>query len=140
MEQELSFKRFSDSKQEQIRQFVAYAQLMGLTGKDLVSIGGKLSRIEDRDDRIRRLEIVKSYDIKPVGKDKNSYQRFKIEIDGQTYHVQPDWYECIVKNTKTGRTTRLSLGHDDWGRNKAWQARNQYQFLWELYQGKVTLP
>jgi hypothetical protein len=46
LEEELLFKRFPADKQEQVRQLVAYAQLMGLDGKDLVSIGGKLDHIK----------------------------------------------------------------------------------------------
>lgn len=42
---ELKFRRFSEDKQEQVRQLVAYTTLMGLSGKDLISIGTKLERI-----------------------------------------------------------------------------------------------
>jgi len=42
----LHFKRFGAEKQDQIRALVNYATLMGLSGKDLVSIGGKLERIK----------------------------------------------------------------------------------------------
>ena len=47
-EKELIFRRFPEDKQEQIRQLVAYTTLMGLSGTDLVSIGGKLNRIEEK--------------------------------------------------------------------------------------------
>ena len=50
----MEFKRFSEDKQEQIRQFVSYAQMMGLTGKDIRSIGDKLDR--RRVDRVLILE------------------------------------------------------------------------------------
>ena len=43
---EINFKRFPREKQEQIRQLVNYATLMGLDGKDLISIGSKLERIK----------------------------------------------------------------------------------------------
>jgi len=139
MEEELSFKRFSDSKQEQIRQFVAYAQLMGLSGKDLVSIGGKLTRIDERNDRKHRLSVVKSYAIKPIGRDTTTELRFKIEVNNVWYHVVPEYYSCLVKNSKTGAIARFNLSHNDWGRT-SWQSRYHYQFLWELHQGNFTLP
>lgn len=69
-EKELVFRRFPEEKQEQVRQLVAYCTLMGLTGKDLVSIGGKLARIDDKKEALRMIQIAQSYEssIVPVGK------------------------------------------------------------------------
>jgi hypothetical protein len=53
----LSFKRFSADKQDQVRALVNYATLMGLNGKDLMSIGGKLDRIAKRRDLERDIVI-----------------------------------------------------------------------------------
>ena len=66
----LEFKRFSADKQEQIRQLVAYTQLMGLTGKDLVSIGGKLDRIQRRKELESNLAIGLSYECVIAGQSK----------------------------------------------------------------------
>jgi len=44
LEQDLQFRRYSPEKQEQIRQLVCYATLMGLEGRDLISIGGTWQR------------------------------------------------------------------------------------------------
>lgn len=44
----LHFRRFSEEKQDQVRALVNYATLMGLSGLDLVSIGGKLDRIKKK--------------------------------------------------------------------------------------------
>ena len=40
----MKLNRFSADKQDLIEQFVEYAQLMGLSGRDLVAISGKLDR------------------------------------------------------------------------------------------------
>ena len=138
-EVELEFKRFSKEKQEQVRQLVAYTTLMGLTGKDLVSIGGKLDRIEKRKDLEHRLSIVNSYSIRPIGVDKDTSKRFKIEINGVNYNVYDDYYGCIVKNLKTNRQSTFHLNQLDWGRS-GWKSRIRYQFLWALHTGQVTLP
>lgn len=45
-EELLFFRRFPAEKQDQVRALVNYATLMGLNGKDLVSIGGKLDRLK----------------------------------------------------------------------------------------------
>jgi hypothetical protein len=39
------FRRFSADRQEQIQQLLTYVQLLGLSGRDLVSIGQTLTRI-----------------------------------------------------------------------------------------------
>lgn len=45
LQEELVFKRFPAEKQEQVRGLVSYAMLMGLDGRDLASIGQKLTRM-----------------------------------------------------------------------------------------------
>ena len=42
---EIIFCRFPEAKQPQVRQLVQWARLLGLTGRDLISIGGKLDRL-----------------------------------------------------------------------------------------------
>lgn len=138
-EVELEFKRFSKEKQEQVRQLVAYTTLMGLTGKDLISIGSKLNRIALRKDLEHRLHIVDSYSIKPIGGDKDTSRRFKIEINGVNYNVYDDYYGCVVKNTKTNKQTTVHVDHYDWGR-AGWRHRVRYEFLWALHTGQITLP
>ena len=61
-EKELIFRRFPEDKQEQIRQLVAYTTLMGLSGKDLVSIGGKLNRIEEKNQALNLIQIAQGYE------------------------------------------------------------------------------
>lgn len=57
---EVIFRRFPDEKQEQVRQLVSWSRLLGLTGRDLVSIGGKLDRYEKQQELRRNKEIAKS--------------------------------------------------------------------------------
>lgn len=136
---ELEFKRFSKEKQEQIRQLIAYTTLMGLTGKDLVSIGGKLDRLEQKRDRDYRLGIVKAYDIRLIGADKTTHTRFKLKINDIWYHFKSDYTSFYVVNTKTNKSYRHYLDRDEWGRIE-WRKREQYQLLWELHNGSVQLP
>lgn len=56
-EEALFFKRFPAEKQDQVRALVNYATLMGLNGKDLVSIGGKLDRIKAKREK-ERLRVI----------------------------------------------------------------------------------
>ena len=137
---ELEFKRFSKDKQEQIRQLVSFATLMGLSGKDLVSIGGKLDRIAARRDMESRLAVVKAYDIQPIGKDTHTMDRFKLELDGVMYHFKNDYGNWDITNTQTKKSKmHYNRGWMTWGRID-WRIRERYNFLWDLYQGQVTLP
>ena len=88
-EEELLFKRFPAEKQEQVRQLVAYAQLMGLDGKDLVSIGGKLDRIKATAEYKRNRSLVEStFIFLYVGRDAGEYDlnnRWRIKTDSGSY-------------------------------------------------------
>ena len=138
-EVELEFKRFSKEKQEQVRQLVAYTTLMGLSGKDLVSIGGKLDRIQQRKDREHRLSIVTNFHVELIGKDKDPSERFKLKSGAVWYHIERWGGRIQVTNKDSKKSVMYYLGYGDWGRTKC-RHRMQYQFLWELYQGKITLP
>lgn len=137
---ELEFKRFSKDKQEQIRQLVSFATLMGLTGKDLVSIGGKLDRISERREIDSRRAIIKAYGIQTIGKDSTTQVRFKLEMNGVVYHFYNEYgsFKIINTSTKKSKIHHVSTWVR-WGRID-WRIREQYNFLWELYQGRVTLP
>lgn len=73
-DEELVFKRFPPEKQDQVRQLVGFATLMGLTGKDLVSIGSKLDRIKlAGEKRQREAALVDLMDrCSLIGKDRTS--------------------------------------------------------------------
>ncbi len=107
-EAELNFRRFSDDKQEQIRQLVSYCTLMGLTGKDLVSIGGKLDRLAKAEELKRNLEIGLSYPTTPVRnkKDNAEYQSKWYYTDTNNikwkFECESSW-RVMVTNTKSGR-------------------------------------
>lgn len=101
----LVFKRFPEDKQEQVRGLVNYALLMGLNGKDLVSIGGKLDRIKIRREEQRNEEIVKSIKVDKVGKDKDMRNRWSYKVGDVRYYFQAGggWYNSVsITNSKTG--------------------------------------
>lgn len=106
-EEELLFKRFPAEKQEQVRQLVAYAQLMGLDGKDLVSIGGKLDRIKAATEYRRNKSLVESsFTFLYVGRDSGEYalnNRWRIKTAGGSYtFTSYSWGHYRVKSNKTG--------------------------------------
>lgn len=104
-EMELEFKRFSPEKQDQIMQLVSYVTLLGLTGKDLVSIGSKLDRIKQRAEIERHREIVNSMEVRTIGKDRDMRQRWAYNANDTTYYFSHcGRCEVRVKNTKSNVT------------------------------------
>lgn len=143
-EEELLFKRFPAEKQEQVRQLVAYAQLMGLDGKDLVSIGGKLDRIKAAAEYKRNKELVESsYVFLHVGKDHGEYalnNRWRIKTTGGSYTFEATgWDMYRVKSNKTGAvwnhrvTPDYSLGQGDYYK------RRRYAVMLDVCNGILPL-
>jgi hypothetical protein len=143
-EAELLFKRFPAEKQEQVRQLVAYAQLMGLNGKDLVSIGGKLDRIKAASEYKRNKELVESsFAFLYVGRDHGDYHlnsRWKIQTAGGSYtFTAQGWDMYRVKSNKTGKvvdhrvTNDYSLGQGDYYK------RRRYAVMLDVCNGILPL-
>jgi hypothetical protein len=108
---EITFKRFPESKQEQIRQFVAYAQMCGLSGKDIRSIGDKLDRQRKVSERQANMEIVKGFECLSIGDDAKKYdkkyqlnQRFKLKTANGAYNFVYNWGGYTVTSLKTKKT------------------------------------
>ena len=143
-EAELLFKRFPVEKQEQVRQLVAYAQLMGLDGKDLVSIGGKLDRIKAAAEYKRNKSLVESsFEFLPVGRDKGDHylnSRWRIKTAGGSYtFTAQGWDMYRVKSNKTGGivnhrvTNDYSLGTGDYYK------RRRYAVMLDVCNGLLPL-
>ena len=142
----LHFKRFSAEKQDQIRALVNYATLMGLDGRDLVSIGNKLNRIAARrkikynqditDDMLTHVELIGLDRKKPT----LDHTRF-VYVDA----VGTRWrFDCIsfcsvtVTNMTTEVKKEFSRHYDkyDLGRADRWTMR---QVLMNLHDGMIQL-
>ena len=150
MIEEIQFKRFSKDKQEQIKQFVAYAQFMGLSGKDIRSIGDKLDRMRKADEKRTNLQIIDTHfqclaigdDAKARGKalEENLDERFKLKTANGTYNFQRDYGNWKVTSLTTKKIMSLrcsvfeyELGQTYWGRTY------RYSLLLDIYYGKVKL-
>ena len=143
-EAELLFKRFPVDKQEQVRQLVAYAQLMGLDGKDLVSIGGKLDRIKAAAEYKRNKSLIEtSFEFLNVGRDHGEYSlnnRWRIKTDSGSYtFTAQGWDVYRVKSNQTGAvrdhrvTNDYSLGTGDYYK------RRRYAVMLDVAHGLLPL-
>jgi hypothetical protein len=148
--EEVIFKRFPKEKQDQVRQLVNFAVLMGLDGKDLISIGGRLERIAAKRKRDENLAIIKSYTLLPIGQDakeskerqrQSMYSRFKLETINGNYY-----FECVgggdwkIRNPKTKASIRYYpdyYGHELPKSNYITRSRNVV--LLDVHCGKLQL-
>lgn len=145
------FRRFPKEKQDQVRGLVEYATLMGLTGKDLVSIGGKLDRIKDSQERIRNMEIVKSFDCLPIGDDakrgKGNHEylldtRFKLKTVNGSYNFHSSSYSgWTITSAATKQRKHHNPGYGDHAlpRSLGWERHSRYSMLLDIASGKLLL-
>ena len=141
-EEELVFKRFSADKQDQVRGLVNYATLMGLTGKDLVSIGGKLDRLRRAQKTKANMEVVKSFDLLPIG-DRISDRRFKLKTaTGDAYNFELE-HSQIWKVTSLNTKKILKHEADVWEkclpRRGDYDSRKKWAMLLDIANGKFKL-
>jgi hypothetical protein len=148
----MEFKRFSKDKQEQIRQFGSYAQMMGLTGKDIRSIGDKLDRMAKVAQRTANREIVAGYECIPVGDDKRAKnhgktylnqvldRRFNLKNARGTYRFVSNWDCWYIFSLST--KTKLNY-KGDWFEHElgdvSYERRQRYGVLLDINSGKLVL-
>lgn len=146
-DEELIFKRFPDDKQEQVRALVNYATLMGLSGKDLVSIGGKLDRIKTTRELKQHLAVVQGYVISPIGKDANQSKlgqvdalsrRFKLETAAGAYYFERDYSSWKISNPRTKKSIRYDAAYYEWGRIP-YDLHERYNVLMDYHTGLLKL-
>ena len=153
MEEKLiEFKRFSKDKQEQIRQFVSYAQMCGLSGADIRSIGDKLDRERKAVERRQNIEIVNGFECLPIGDDrrhekhKTYFQqvldrRFKLKTARGAYNFKQDYNGWEIKSLTTGvsNTYRVDYWAYELSVNMGWERRGRYAVLLDINSGKLKL-
>lgn len=114
LEQDLTFRRFSPEKQDQIRQLIAYTTLLGLTGKDLISIGGRLERLtRSREVRQNRTLAQEHYDrLDQVWQNSRNYGKKFIYTasSGIKYSIETDhWLGVNLTNYKTCKSEQMTM-------------------------------
>ena len=144
---EITFKRFPENKQEQIRQFVAYAQMCGLTGKDIRSIGDKLDRERKAVERKSNMEIVNGFECLNIGEDARRSDkksrlndRFKLKTATGAYNFKYDYYGYQVTSLQTKKVVNYRT--DVWSYElpqRDYSALLRYTTLLDIAFGKLKL-
>lgn len=135
---DMTFKlsRFPADKQDQIEQLIGYAQLLGLTGRDLVSIGGKMDREASKDKKISNMAIVSEFTCLLIGRDRGTHaleHRFKLKtIDGAyNFSADNDRYEIHSLKTNQRRSHRVNEAMYDLPR-VSYRTRLRYAMLLDI--------
>ena len=149
----IEFKRFPKDKQEQIRQFVSYAQICGLSGADIRSIGDKLDREKKAGIRQQNMAIVNAFECLPIGDDKRAERhgktyfqqvldsRFKLKMANGVYNFKSDYNGWDIKSLSTGDVRRYATNPYEHVLSSSlhWQRRDRYSVLLDISQGKLKL-
>jgi hypothetical protein len=139
----MKLNRFNADKQDLIEQFVEYAQLMGLSGRDLVAIGGKLEREQKKERKLANMAIVKEFQCLPIGKDSPHHlsYRFKLKTTDGAYNFTYDgWdrYEIVSLRTKVQRMVVVHSWDHDLPKTDH-RTRARYAVLLDIASGKIKL-
>lgn len=135
--------RFPAEKHEQIEQLIVYAQLMGLTGRDLVAIGGKLDRDERRDLVQSNMQLVNTFNCLPIGYDSshNVDARFKLKTGRGAYNFYViGWNSWLVTSLKTKVKQTFSVDPYTYALPRTdFRTKCRYAILLDIAQGKIVL-
>ena len=135
-------KRFDKAKHEQLEGLLQWCQLMGLTGKDLVSLGGHIDRWEANEAMAKNKEIVKGIKIDKVGSDHGTENRWTIktptgrylfEIGGYYDDVTVTSYKTKVRKTFHVHEHKYQLGRGHW------RQRQRMAVLLDYHYGDIKL-
>lgn len=141
----IEFSRFPPEKQEQIRALVSYTTMMGLTGKDLISIGGKLDRLKTKNEIANNRRIIDQMltdkIIRTVGKDKDMRRRW-VYLQGGTryYFTDTHWGSVTVANPKTGQRRNITIpSFYQFGRYRVYNNRDVANIMLNVHFGEIML-
>ena len=137
----MEFPRFPPQKQAQVQHLVSHALLMGLDGADLVSIGRRLVRVQQRLQLLELRRWWKNLNPRVFGPDDpHMIHSFVFDSNGVGYAVtkSPFIYRVLITNPVTATMKGYGVGHEripGATRTERWRLSVAQQ----LRQGAITL-
>ena len=132
-------KRFDKDKHEQLEQLVVWCQLMGLEGKDLVSLGGHLDRAKKSAEAKSNRALAESIQFDPVGADQAMSNRWSHKNLNGRYTFEDSSYDSVhVVSNKTKVRKTFRLEYYEIGR-APWRDRLRIQCALNMINGKIVL-
>ncbi len=139
-------KRFPESKHDQILQVMSYLEMCGLSGRDLVSIGGFVDRratsTRYKAAKQRVDDYIKHKTIVPIGKDGTGQMqnRFRYKgIDGDYVFSSDGWSDWKVTSVKTNDVKRFAVTDRIWPSHVHWTRRHFYSVIMDIAEGNIKL-
>ena len=134
-------KRFPESKHEQILQIMTYIQMCGLSGRDLVSIGGWIDRqkisTEYRANKERIQGFIDQKTIRPIGRDHPDQManRFKYRGTNGDYNFRyTGWSRKWDVTSMSTKITKSSpaISVRQWPSRLHWHTREFYDCVLDI--------
>lgn len=132
-------KRFDKAKHDQLEGLLEWCQLMGLTGKDLVSLGGHIERSQLAAEAKSNRTLAETITFDPVGSDTEMSNKWSyLTPDGRYTFQDARWGQVTVVSNKTKvrknfRTEMYQLGRMHWGK------RDRLQCALNIINGRIVL-
>jgi hypothetical protein len=132
-------KRFNKDKHEQLEQLIAWCTLMGLEGKDLVSLGGHLDRAKKSAEAKSNTELANSIKFDSVGGDTEMRNKWSTKnTHGRYTFEEATWGRVNITSNKTKIRRTFNLQYYELGR-ASWRTRARLQSALNIIHGNIVL-
>lgn len=132
-------KRFDPSKHQQLEEFIAWVRMMGLTGRDLVSLGGQMDRMQQREEVTSNRAIVEGMQLDRVGSDRSIEERWTVKTVNGRYRFDVDYSAVQITSYQTKKRMTWHC-HRNYELGKMhWRKRVKYEVMLDWHHGKLVL-
>jgi hypothetical protein len=133
-------KRFDKAKHDQLEGLLQWCQLMGLTGKDLVSLGGHIDRWQKSEEAKKNKTLAESITFDSVGRDTDMSNKWSYKTaDGTRYTFESaSWKRVHVTSNKTKVRKNFNLESYEIGK-VSWTKRDRLQCALNIINGYIVL-
>lgn len=139
-------RRFPEDKHDQIVQVMNYLQMCGLSGKDIVSIGGWMDRSVRsnlwRANKERIQQYIKDGVIVPIGRDRTDdmRNRFKYKSANGDYNFDLDYASRWTVTSMRTKARMTVIPHSyEWPAHIHWHQREFYDIIMSIADGRFSL-
>ena len=132
-------KRFDKAKHDQLEGLLEWCALMGLTGKDLVSLGGHIDRAQAAEQVKSNLKLAETITFDPVGNDLEMAHKWSYNTPNGRYTFQDSsWGRIVIisNKTKVRRNSRVEMYQ--LGRMH-WKKRDRLNCALNIIHGQILL-
>ena len=132
-------KRFDKTKHEQLEGLLQWCTLMGLTGKDLVSLGGHIDRAQAAAEIKSNRALAETIKFDPVGADMSMSNKWSYNTPNGRYTFNDtSWGRVAVTSNKTKVRKNIQIEQYQLGRLH-WQKRERLNCALNIIHGRIVL-